>query len=100
MIPEERITQNLPLKIIGIDYAGPFIRKTKVGKETKVSILLLLFICSLTRAIHLEFVPDQSTQEFIMVLKRSIARRNRKSVTYSDNAETLVAASKWIGKIN
>ena len=35
-----------------------------------------------------------------MALKRLIARRRRASVIYSDNAKTVVAASKWIGKIN
>ena len=35
-----------------------------------------------------------------MALKRSITRRGRASVIYSDNPKTFVAASKWIGKIN
>ena len=34
-----------------------------------------------------------------MTLKRLIARRVRASVFYSDNANTFVAVSNWIGKI-
>ena len=55
----ECTTQILTIKIIGIDYAGPLICKTKGGKETKVPISL--FTCSLTRAIHLELLSNQST---------------------------------------
>ena len=50
LLPVERTTQNLPFKIIGVDYAGPVLCKTKVGKETKVYILL--FTCSLARTTY------------------------------------------------
>ena len=36
LFPEKRTTQNLPFNIIGVDYAGPLLCKTKGGKETKV----------------------------------------------------------------
>ena len=52
---------------IGTYYTGSLLCKTKGGKETKVYILS--FTRSLTRAIHLELLPSQSTQEFIMPLK-------------------------------
>ena len=96
--PIERTTQNLSFKIIDINYAGPLLCKTKKGKKTKVYILL--FTCSLTSAIHLEFLPNQSTQEFIMALKQLIPRKGRASVIYSDNTKTFVAASRCAGKIN
>ena len=51
---------DLPFKIIGTDYAGPFLCKSKGKKERKV--YLLLFTCSLSRAIHLEMLPNQTTQ--------------------------------------
>ena len=60
---------------------------------------LLPFTCSLSRAIHLEVLPNQTTQELIHALKRLIARRGRPKFNYSDNAKTFVAASKWIEKI-
>ena len=40
LLPVERTTQNLPFKIIVVDYASPLLCKTKEGKETKVYILL------------------------------------------------------------
>ena len=59
-----------------------------------------MFPCSLSRAIHLEVLPNQTTQQFIYALKLLIARRGRPKVIYSDNTKTFVAASKWIEKIN
>ena len=60
---------------------------------------LLPFTCSLSRAIHLEVLPNQTTQEIIHALKRSIARRGKPKFNYSDKVNTFVAASKWIEKI-
>ena len=98
LLPGKHINQNLLFKIIGTYYTGSLLCKTKGGKETKVYILS--FTRSLTRAIHLELLPSQSTQDFIMPLKRLITKRIRASITYSDNGKIFVAASKLMGKIN
>ena len=98
MLPADRTNLDLPFKIIGTDYAGPFLCKSKGKKERKV--YLLLFTCSLARAIHLEVLPNQITQEFIHSLKQLIARRERSKVIYSDNAKTFVTTSKWKEKID
>ena len=67
LIAIDRTKQDLPFSVIGTDYAGPFLCKTKEKKDIKV--YLLLFICSLTRAVHLEILPNQTTQKFIQALK-------------------------------
>ena len=59
----------------------------------------MLSTCSLTRAVHLEILPSQTTQEFIQALKRLIARRCRPKVIYSDSAKTFEKASKWIKRV-
>ena len=70
------------------------------GNKKGIKVYIVLFICGLTRAIHLEVFSDQTIQEFIHALKRLIARRERSKVIYSDNVKTTVAASKWIQKAN
>ena len=97
LIPTGRTRQDLPFSIIGTDYAGSFICKTK-GK-IDIKVYLLLFTSSLTRAVHLEILPNQTTQEFIQALKRLIARRGRPKVIYSDNAKTFEKASKCIKRV-
>ena len=71
--------------------------KTKEMRDIKA--YLLLFTCSLTRVVHLEILPNQTTQEFTQALKRLIARRGRPKVIYSDNAKTFEKASKWIKRV-
>ena len=80
LIPTDRTKQDLPFSVIGTDCAGQFICKTKIKRDIKVH--LLLFTCSLTRAVYLEILPNQTTQEFIQALKRVIARRGRPKVIY------------------
>ena len=85
LIPTGRTKQDLPFSVIGTDYAGSFTCKTKGNIDIKV--YLLLFTSSLTRAVHLGILPNQTTQEFIQALKRIIARMDRPKVIYSDNAK-------------
>ena len=59
----------------------------------------MLYTCSLTRALHLEILPNQTTQELIQALKRLIARRGWPKAMYSDNAKTFEKASKWIKRV-
>lgn len=55
-----------------------------------------LFICSVTRALHLELVNELSTPAFIRCLKKFTARRGLPRRIVSDNAETFKAATKAI----
>ena len=57
LIPTDRTKQDLPFSVIGTDYAGPFICKTKGKRDIKV--YLFLFTCSLTRAANLVTLPNQ-----------------------------------------
>lgn len=96
-LPVERTEGSLPFQVIGIDYAGPITYRVSKKKESKMYILL--FACSLTRAIHLELLANQTTDGFIRCLKRFIARRGRLSTIYSDNGQSFVAAAKWLKNI-
>ena len=60
LLPADRTNLDLPFKFIGTDYAGPLLCKSKGKKERKVYFLLFNF--SLSRAIHLEVLPNQTTQ--------------------------------------
>ena len=92
-LPKTGTKQNLPFKVIGADYASPIYFKTK--SKIKVKICILLFTCSVSRAIHLEILTNQITLEFIKALKRLIARRGRPQIIYSDSAKTMMAPNFW-----
>ena len=95
-LPQDRTTGWRPFQVIGLDYAGPFSYKKSANTEGKAYILL--YSCSLTRAVYLELVRGQSSEDFLPSLKRMIARRGRPEKIYSDNFSTFVSAAKWLKK--
>ena len=96
-LPLERTEGSRPFEVVGLDYAGPFYYRASHKREAKA--YLILYTCSLTRALHLEILPDQTADNFIPSLKRLIARKGRPRVIYSDNAQTFLAASKWLKRV-
>ena len=93
-LPECRVTQVPAFTYTGVDFAGPLIVRVLTKKSTKVWIAL--FTCYVTRAVHLDTVPDQTTTTFIRCLKRFIARRGLPSRLISDNGKTFKATSRYL----
>ena len=52
---------------------------------------LVLFACSLSRALHLELLLSLETVEFLGALKQFMVGRGRPTKIYSDNSKTFVA---------
>ena len=77
---------------------GPIYYKTKKKNELKAYILL--FSCSVTRAVHIELVSNLTTTKFIKSFKRLILRRGKPKIVYSDNAKTFKTGAKWLANIN
>ena len=94
MLPKDRTEGNHAFQVVGVDYAGPLKYRKKSGKEGKAYIVL--YTCSLTRALYLELTATMETREFLPTLKRLIARRGRPEKIYSDNGRTFVGAARWI----
>ena len=90
----DRTMGSIPFRVLGVDYAGPILYRCSKKRDGKAYILL--FDCSLTRAIHLELLSNQATEEFMKAFKRFIARRGRPQKVYSDNGRSFIAASKWL----
>ena len=86
-LPTLRVKQARPFLNCGVDYAGPFlIRQSGRRSKTKVKCYAALFICLVTRVIHIELVSDLTTESFLAALRRFMARRGRSHNIYSDNA--------------
>ena len=67
--------------------------------KTESKAYLVLYSCSLTRAVHLDLLKSLETSEFIGSLKRFIAQRGRPEIIYSDNGSTFKAADKWLKRV-
>ena len=66
-----------------MEHFGPLY--VKDHKQEKKKVWVCLFTCVVVRAIHLEIVADLTVEEFLMTLKRFIARRGKPNEIISDN---------------
>ena len=97
LLPSDRTRGQTAFEVVGIDFAGPIRYRQTANRKGKA--YLALFACSLTRAVHLELVPNLETESFIPCLKRFIARRGRPRKIYSDNGKTFIKAAKWLRQL-
>ncbi|XP_066597118.1 uncharacterized protein [Prorops nasuta] len=92
-LPKVRLTDARPFNHVGIDYCGPFyLKERKFRNRTKIKTYVCVFICMVTRAVHLEVVSDMTTTAFLASLKRFASRRGFPQRIYSDNGQNFVGA--------
>ena len=95
-LPGVRVKEAPPFSVTGVDHAGPLFCVDRPGKK----LYILLLTCAVVRAVHLELVDSLSLSDFMLALRRFVARRGLPSVTFfSDNAKTFVSAKSQLGKV-
>ena len=94
-LPQSRTEEVAPFTNAGVDLFGPF-----SIKEGRISVLryVALFTCFSSRAVHLEAVNNVSADNFILALRRFLARRGPTSSLRSDNGTNFVGAKNEFRK--
>ncbi|GFT74393.1 integrase catalytic domain-containing protein [Trichonephila clavipes] len=99
-LPPIRFQQIRPFESTGLDIAGPLTTKCAHKRNvTKFKSYICLFICTATKAVHLELFSDLSTAAFLAALRRFIARRSCPSKIISDNGSNFKGASSHLRKL-
>ncbi|XP_062714008.1 uncharacterized protein LOC134290819 [Aedes albopictus] len=93
-LPSYRVQPAPTFAYTGVDFAGPFLIKSfTAGRRPLVTkAYVSLFVCMLTRAIHVELVSDLTTNAFLAALRRFTSRRGLPCKMFSDNATNFVGA--------
>ncbi|GBM87286.1 hypothetical protein AVEN_22008-1, partial [Araneus ventricosus] len=100
-LPKERITANFPFNCTGVDFTGPFSIKYKnQRKGVCQKIYVSLFICFVTKCVHLELVTELTSEAFVATLKRFFSRRGKCSKLFSDNATNFVGSNEELRKLH
>ncbi|XP_039289437.1 uncharacterized protein LOC111054561 [Nilaparvata lugens] len=100
-LPAVRVQPDFPFYNCGVDYAGPLSIRLGGSKSRNFSkAYLALFICMVTRAVHVEVVSELSTKAFIAALIRFSARRGIPFAIHSDNATTFVGAHNELNELH
>ena len=84
----------MPFGTIGVDHTGHFYARDAQGQHIKLYICL--FVCSTTRAVHLEVADNLTTKSFILCLRRLAAAKGMPSVILSDNHRTFISGEKFL----
>lgn len=94
-LPRSRVTVARPFERTGCDYAGPINIRVSKGRGCKsYKGYIALFVCMVTRSIHLEAVSSLTTEGFLAAFKRFVGRRGPCREIWSDNGSNFVGASK------
>lgn len=96
-LPRDTTEGSSPFQAVGVDFAGPIKYRVTQKKEGKAYIIL--YACSLMRALYLELSKSMETSEFLRSLKRLVARKGRPEKIYSDNAKTFTATASWLKQV-
>ena len=97
LLPTERREGSGAFEIIGVGFAGPIKYRKSPWIEGKA--YLVLYACSLSRAVHLEVLPNQETTTFLGSFKCMVGRQGSSDKVFSDNGKTFVGAARWLKQI-
>lgn len=102
-LPAERVQPARAFYNTGVDFAGPYDLRLRPGRPAlrkqlqdpkTVKGYIAVFVCMVTRAVHLEAVTGMTSEAFIAAFTRFTARRGMCVNMYSDNGTTFVGADK------
>ncbi len=92
-LPAARVIENTPFLQVGIDYFGPL----PIRALQDTNVFVLIFACLVTRAIHLELVPNQSGEHCMLALSRFASLRRVPQLIISDNSTTFHFLQPLVG---
>lgn len=96
-LPEVRLTPSKPFTSTGVDFSGYINIRFSPGRGSKsYKGYICLFVCMVTKAVHLEAVSDLTAPGFIAAFRRFTSRRGQCKDIYSDNGTNFVGADKLL----
>ncbi|KAJ8704282.1 hypothetical protein PYW08_013006 [Mythimna loreyi] len=94
-LPEFRVNPERAFYHCGVDYTGFVEVKANKGRGIKTTKgYIALFVCMVTKAVHLELVSDLTSSAFLAAVHRMPARRGAPRHMYSDNGTNFVGAHR------
>ncbi|XP_062542405.1 uncharacterized protein LOC134210368 [Armigeres subalbatus] len=95
-LPPEKVNLCSPFQRVGVDYCGPFQIAYPQRRSRPVKIFIAVYVCLVTKAVHLELASDLSAKAFIATLKRFSSRRGKPEIIMCDNGTNFVGARRQL----
>ena len=93
-LPAERVQWKRPFSTVRVDHTGHFYARDAYANHIKIYICL--FICTTTRAVHLQVVDNLSATSFILCLRHLAAAKGIPSLIISNNHKTFISGEKFL----
>ncbi|XP_055522477.1 uncharacterized protein LOC129716668 [Wyeomyia smithii] len=91
-LPSYRVTSAPAFERVGLDFAGPIYVKQPGRKATSIKGYICVFVCMVTKAMHLEAVDNLSADSFLASFQRFVSRRGFPKEVFSDNGTNFIGA--------
>ena len=103
-LPPERIDEPQAFKNVSVDLFGPLmVRHTcehdDCPHEKMTKVYGCLFTCFHSRAVHLELLREQSTDDFLLGFRAFVGRRGCPNYMFSDNGKNFRSAAKELKQL-
>lgn len=98
-LPSERVSPAPPFLNVGVDYCGPFMIRYPIRRSNPTKHFVAIFVCLVTKAVHLELVNDLTSEAFLAAFKRFVARRGKPALVMCDNALNFVGAKRQLNEM-
>ncbi|XP_055589611.1 uncharacterized protein LOC129741843 [Uranotaenia lowii] len=99
-LPKHRVTQCPVFQKVGVDYCGPFYITYPQRKARPTKVFIAIYVCLVTKAVHIELAADLSTQAFLATFQRFCGRRSTPSLVMCDNAKNFVGAKRVLDEVH
>lgn len=97
-LPAARVDESSAFEHTGVDFFDPMLIKDKEYRNKTISkVYGCVFICVVSKAVHIELVPTLSTEGFLIAFRRFV--RGIHSSMYSDNGTNFVCANRELQEI-
>lgn len=95
-LPADCVDPRSPLEAVGVDFTGAFnIRCNFHHTIQDVKAYVLILVCMITRAVHIELIPSLSIEKFLNTLKCFITRRGIPRIIDSNNGTNFCNAERY-----
>ncbi|XP_055680295.1 uncharacterized protein LOC129788352 [Lutzomyia longipalpis] len=99
-LPKHRISLIKAFNSVAIDCCGPFFIRTGAesrGRTQRVDVVI--FVCTSTKAVHIEIVSRLTTEAFLASFARFTDRRGVPKDVYSDNGRNFLGAARELQRL-
>ena len=93
-------TGQSPWVHIALDFMGPYLVKDEVKGRTTKKVWVILIVCLVTKALHVQVSTGYDTQSFLTQFHDYMAVRGQPRTCYTDAGTQLVAAGKVTNELN